>query len=239
MDKAKAIAEIREFLTKNSDPKIVEKNSRYFKEGFQGYGIAQEIFEKQRDIWLEKWKDNDLKWFAELGTELVKSGKYEEGVLAIRILRPFKDKSPRETLELFGKWLEIGFANWAHVDYLSAEIVGPMLKDGKISLADISDWRKSSSKWKRRAVPVSMIKLLKTTDKYAPLLKFIEPMMRDDERVVHQGLGWFLREMWKKNPAPVESFLLEWKNISARLIFQYACEKMTKEQKERFKKEKG
>jgi hypothetical protein len=25
----------------------------------------------------------------------------------------------------------------------------------------------------------------------------------------------------------------------ARLIFQYACEKMTKEQKERFKKEKG
>jgi 3-methyladenine DNA glycosylase AlkD len=239
MDKAKAIAEIREFLTKNSDPKIVEKNSRYFKEGFQGYGIAQEVFEKQRDIWLEKWKDNERKWFAELGTELVKSGKYEEGALAILFLRPFKDKFPRETLELFGKWLEVGFANWAPVDYQSSEIVGPMLKDNKIPLGDIGSWRQSESKWKRRAVPVSMIKLLKTTDNYAPLLKFIEPMMRDNERVVHQGLGWFLREMWKKNPAPVEAFLFEWKNISARLIFQYACEKMTKEQKERFKKEKG
>jgi hypothetical protein len=36
----------------------------------------------------------------------------------------------------------------------------------------------------------------------------------------------------------VEVFLLKWKDISARLIFQYATEKMTKENKERFRKSK-
>ena len=70
------------------------------------------------------------------------------------------------------------------------------------------------------------------------MLAFIEPMMKDDERVVHQGLGWFLREAWKIDPEPVEVFLLKWKDISARLIFQYATEKMTKENKERFRKSK-
>ena len=50
--------------------------------------------------------------------------------------------------------------------------------------------------------------------------------MMDPERVVQQGLGWFLRETWKKHPKAVEAFLLEWKDRSPRLIFQYATEKM-------------
>ena len=42
-----------------------------------------------------------------------------------------------------------------------------------------------------------MIELLKTTTDYANLFAFIEPLMLDSERMVHQGLGWFLREAWK------------------------------------------
>jgi 3-methyladenine DNA glycosylase AlkD len=62
--------------------------------------------------------------------------------------------------------------------------------------------------------------------------------MMDDERMVHQGLGWFLREAWKLKRKGTEAFLLKWKNDAARLIFQYATEKMTTEEKKRFKKEK-
>ncbi|WP_230741467.1 DNA alkylation repair protein [Methanooceanicella nereidis] len=101
---------------------------------------------------------------------------------------------------------------------------------------DMSSWRYDASKWKRRAVPVAMIKLLKTVEDPVQLLDFIRPMMMDKERVVHQGLGWFLRETWKKYPVQVESFLLVWKDSSPRLIFQYATEKMTPENKARLKK---
>jgi 3-methyladenine DNA glycosylase AlkD len=62
--------------------------------------------------------------------------------------------------------------------------------------------------------------------------------MMDPEREVHQGLGWFLREAWKKQPQVTETFLFKWKNSAARLIFQYATEKMTAEEKQRFRKEK-
>lgn len=85
-------------------------------------------------------------------------------------------------------------------------------------------------------MPVSMLILLKGQFDPRELLDFIRPMMLDKERVVHQGLGWFLREIWKKSPAETEEFLLEWKDSAARLIFQYATEKMTREQKARFRK---
>jgi 3-methyladenine DNA glycosylase AlkD len=62
--------------------------------------------------------------------------------------------------------------------------------------------------------------------------------MKDNERVVHQGMGWFLREAWKLQKEPTESYLLKYKDVSPRLIFQYACEKMTADNKLRFKKSK-
>ena len=83
-----------------------------------------------------------------------------------------------------------------------------------------------------------MLELLKSTKDYASFFNFIEPLMMDSERVVHQGLGWFLREAWKLRKKQTESFLLKWKNDAARVIFQYATEKMTPEQKKRFRKEK-
>ena len=59
--------------------------------------------------------------------------------------------------------------------------------------------------------------------------------MTDAEREVHQGMGWFLRECWKIKHQEVETVLLEWKNTAPRIILQYACEKMTTEDKQRFK----
>lgn len=60
--------------------------------------------------------------------------------------------------------------------------------------------------------------------------------MSDNEKVVHQGLGWFLRKAWEKHPQETEAFLLKWKDRCARLIIQYATEKMIPEQKVLFKK---
>lgn len=62
--------------------------------------------------------------------------------------------------------------------------------------------------------------------------------MLDAERVVHQGLGWFLREAWKIKKEETESFLLKWKNQAPRLIYQYATEKMSTEEKNVLRKRK-
>ena len=135
-------------------------------------------------------------------------------------------------------WFETGIRNWAHCDAICGELMFPLLKRNIISFNDLKPWISAKNKFQRRAVPVSLIKMLKTTDDFMPFFSFIEPLMTDPEREVHQGVGWFLREAWKKQKETTESFLLKWKEISPRLIFQYACEKMSPEEKIRFKRTK-
>ena len=102
----------------------------------------------------------------------------------------------------------------------------------------LKSWRKAINRFQRRAAVVGLIKPMKKASDFEPYFEFIEIMMMDNERVVHQGLGWFLREAWKKQSEPTEGFLLKWKDSAARLIFQYATEKMEPGQKLKFRKNK-
>jgi len=233
-----AVEDIRAFCRANADPKTVAKYAKYFKEGYDGYGISKEVWEANRTRFYEKYRDRlTLDGFLRLGQLLFESGKYEEGSAAIVSIKPLLGQFTAETYQGIGAWLEKGVRNWAHTDIICGDLLSPCLKNGTLAYSELADWRCSASKWKRRAVPVALLGLISQVETQT-LLDFIRPLMGDTERVVHQGLGWFLREAWKKDPAPVESFLLEFKDTAARLIFQYATEKMTPAQKERFRKTK-
>ncbi len=233
------LKEIKAYFEENQNPDLVKKYSRFFSEGYDAYGINQKLFEEKRKELVDNYRDFlGIEGFLELGTELVKTGKYEDASLAVTFPLFFKDELKKGHLKIFGSWLENGICNWAHVDVFCGEVMKIMLKENVIEIDDIAKWRSSKSKWMRRAVPVSLLNVLKTEKDYKELLEFVTPLMHDEERVVHQGMGWFLREAWKIKPKPVESFLLKYKDSAPRLIFQYATEKMTKEEKLRFKAEK-
>ncbi len=229
--------EIRQFCEINSDPAQVEKYSRYFKEGFDAYGVSKEKFRcKIKSLIKDESVSIDL--VIETSTLLLPTGKYEETSFAIALLRELKEEFTFDTLKVFDNWFDIGIINWGHTDVLCGDLVGCLIEKSLISLDDFSEWRTSERKYKRRAVPVSFLAYLPIKDDYTDLLEFIDPMMMDTERVVHQGLGWFLREAWKKKPGLIEEFLLKWRNDAARLIFQYATEKMSKEERMRFRRDK-
>lgn len=231
--------EVREFCQANANPANVRKYSRYFVEGYDAYGVDSKLILPQRDQWLAEYRSPfGLKGFLDLGDLLVKTGKYEEASFAISFISQFQEDYTPQTLARLGSWLADGIRNWAHTDILSGGTLYMFFIKKIVPLEAFSAWRESPSKWMRRAVPVTLIELLKAGFPPKSLLEFIESMMTDEEKVVHQGLGWFLREVWKVKPAPVEDFLLRWKDRCARLIIQYATEKMTPEQKMSYKKVK-
>jgi 3-methyladenine DNA glycosylase AlkD len=228
--------EIRAFCSAHGDPDVVARYARYFREGYDAFGLPRDVYEKQRETWLQRYgQELGLAGFLELGDYLIKTGKYEEASYAISFLIPFKKEWTRATFHHVGEWLDGGVCNWAHSDILCGELLSPCLATGLVKVSDMKEWRTAESRWKRRAVPVTLLAFKKDPQKIPGLLTFIRPMMMDEERVVHQGLGWFLREAWKVNPRAVEPFLMAWKNKSARLIFQYATEKMSPKQKARFR----
>lgn len=233
------VAEVRGFLVQHADPAEAGRYSRYFREGYDAYGIERHVWEGQLAQWATDYSaELGLDGCLLLGDLLVSSGKYEEGMLTIRLAARSREQITSAALDGLGGWLE-RLPTWAHCDVLCGEVLGPCLADGSVALADFAGWRPAPGKFRRRAVPVAMLSLLKKPGELAVLLAFIQPMMLDGERVVHQGLGWFLREAWKRTPAPVEAFLLEWKDTSARLIFQYATEKMDAQGKERFRRQRA
>ena len=231
--------EIRRFCERNTNPEIVKKYSRYFTEGYDAYGLDQKTFESQRDKWLETWKrDFTLNDFLLLGDKLISTGKYEEASFAISFIYSNKEVFTAETFVKLGSWLENGILNWAHTDILSGKALSYFILNKIVEVESLKEWTESTSKWKRRSVPVTLIDVLKMDVPLVRLFNIIEPLMSDSEKFVQKGLGWFLREAWKIYPNETEEFLLKWKDTCGRIIIQYATEKMDKENKSRFKRVK-
>jgi 3-methyladenine DNA glycosylase AlkD len=233
------LKEIRDFCKSNSNPKNVKKYSKYFKEGFDGYGIEQKVYENQRDKWIEKWKDEmTLDLYLELSDKLMQTGKYEEKSFAISFIKSQRNNCTKNTFERIGRWFEYGISNWAATDVLCMLVLSSFLIDKVISFSQLKTWTNSDSEWKRRAVPVTLVELIKKDLKPSDAIPLIEPLMLDSSEYVQKGIGTLLRGLWKIHPKEIEAFLLRWKNKCGRLIIQYATEKMDKESRKKFKKEK-
>ncbi len=230
---------IRKFCEENANQANVLKYSRYFTEGYDAYGLGQVIFETQLDKWLEEWR-NDLSFddYLDLGDRLIASGKYEEASFAISFAYSQSDKFTKETFDRFGLWLENGILNWGHTDVLSGKGLSYFFLSNILEIEAFESWVQSKSIWRRRSIPVTLVELLKTDISFERIFKLIDPLMMDEAKKVQQGLGWLLREMWKKEPTLTESFLLKWKDSCGRTIIQYATEKMTKEYRLKFRKTK-
>ncbi len=228
--------DIRDYCEENANPEVIANYTRYFHDGYDAYGLTLEQLEQSVMMILDGGAG--FKLVKKTSRLLIKSPKYEETSFAILLTKAFEKEFTAQSFEEIDFWFAHGIDNWAHTDVICSELIHPYFRRKLITLANLENWRTAANKFQRRAVPVSMIKLLKTTESYQPLFDFISPMMMDEAREVQQGLGWFLREAWKIRKPETEAFLQLWKSEASRLIFQYVTEKMTSEEKKKFKREK-
>jgi 3-methyladenine DNA glycosylase AlkD len=233
------LKEIRDFCKLNSTPEIIKKYSKYFKDGFDGYGIEQKLFENQRDKWIKDWKnDMTLDKYLELGDKLMQTGKFEEKSFAIGFLQSQRNNYNQETFNRIGNWFNYGISNWATTDVLCMLVLSSFFVDKVISFEQLKSWINSDSEWKRRAVPVTLVELIKKDLKPNDAINLVESLMLDDSEYVQKGIGTLLRGLWKNYPVEIEDFLLKWKDKCGRLIIQYSTEKMDKEYRKKFRKNK-
>src|SRR5574340_79804 len=228
------VAEVRAYCRAHQNSNQAQRYARFFTEGYDAWGLDKDdpMWGAQKQEWLERYSGLRISGFFKAGEMLIAGGKYEEAMLAIAFITALGGQS----LPALARFFRAGISNWAETDVLSGQITAPLLERGEIELEAFAGWRTSKLKYQRRSVPVSMLGLLKTDTPVHGLLEFLRPLMLDPERVVQQGVGWFLREAWKKQPAPVEAFLMQYKDTVPRVIFQYATEKMTPAQRDRFRR---
>ena len=240
MDATTLRDEIVTFCVANANDAIVKKYAIYFKDGKEGY----DAYGLTTDLLLSKVKELNnngsvtLPLILEAAPLLLKSGKHEETAFVLLLAEGKLKLLKAEDFDEISQWYTYGIINWAQCDLLCNKIIPWFFLHCLVPLSKLAEWQNSPFRFQRRSVAVPLIKLLKSTDNYTPFFELITPLMMDSERVVHQGLGWFLREAWKKQPVQTEHFLLLWKDRAVRLIFQYATERMSKEEKLRFRRSK-
>jgi Predicted DNA alkylation repair enzyme len=226
------------FCEANKNEARIEQNKRFFKNGeFLGYGLAApQIYDEIKN--LLKMPGMSLELALEVAPNLLSSKMYEPITMGLLLVNAFGKQFSKALFHEMSKWYSFTIHNWAHADTMGMFILPQFVKYKVITYVDFAPWLTSKYKFQRRSVSVTLIKLLKskTIDDFNPIFNFLEPLMTDPEREVHQGMGWFLREAWKLKPGQTEPFLLKWKDTAPRLIINYATEKMTKEQKIKFKK---
>jgi hypothetical protein len=236
MNSQELITDIRSYSVKNGNKANIAKYSRYFKEGlYQGYGLTtQQMTEKAKE--LSRKPGLSVGLLLEAAPDLIRSGQYEETAFLILLTGSQHKHFSRDTFDSITGWYSLGINNWAHSDGMSSYVLHHFPGKGIVGIPDFRTWLVAHNKYQRRSVPVTFIKLLKTHANFGELFTFLESLMTDPEREVHQGMGWFLREAWKKKSVETESFLLKWKEAAPRLIIQYATEKLTAEGKQRFRR---
>lgn len=231
------IQEIRNFCKANANEGNIIKYQRYFKEKYNGYGLSTlQINQEAKEVL--KRADIALEVVLEAMPLFLKDNKFEEISCGLMVVNGLSKEYSKKTFVELGNLYKLGITNWAHADVLGMYILPKFFEQKIVDINDFKSWLKSPFKFQRRSVPVTFIKPLKANKDCKIFIDFIKPLVNDNEREVHQGVGWFLREAWKINSTVTEKYLNNWNNTAPRLIIQYACEKMSANEKLRFKRQK-
>lgn len=160
--------------------------------------------------------------------ELLQSKFHEERLTALFMLTlhfedSFKKGGGKEWVDLYlGQTNRVN--NWDLVDATAYKILGCWLADKKRDiLYELAD---STNLWENRIAIVATLYFIKRND-FFDLLALSKKLLSHPHDLMHKAIGWMLREAWKVNAAPIETFLLQHASVMPRTTLRYAIEKMS------------
>ncbi len=142
-------------------------------------------------------------------------------------------KSKKEDKEIFNLYLEnIDYLNnWDIIDISCHHIIGKYIfnnYDKEKRKKFLINLYNSDNFWHRRISIVSTMYFIKNND-IDFCLDFYKECTNDQHHLNNKALGWMLREVFKKDKTKTIKFIKE--NKLKNITFNYALEKLTKEEK--------
>ena len=123
--------------------------------------------------------------------------------------------------------------NWDLVDLSAPVIVGGYLKDKPRE--ELYNLAKSSLLWDQRIAVVSTLTLIRSND-FSDTLCLAERLLNHPHDLMQKAIGWMLREVGKRDRAPLIEFLEKYSKKMPRTMLRYAIEKFTPEERAYFMK---
>lgn len=147
-----------------------------------------------------------------------------------------RDKEVNERKKLFNfylKELKAGNVNnWDLVD-VTAPTLGEYLLQLEDPMVVLNKLAKSKSLWERRASVVFTFAFLRAGD-LEPTYEMAERHLGDRHDLMHKAVGWLLREMGKRDPGLLRSFLQEYCTEMPRTALRYSIEKFSESERRKW-----
>ena len=223
------IKDLQKFANK-SDAKFLQ---RYFKTGKGEYGEG-DVFLGVRMPALRRvcqvYKNLPLLEIE----KLLKSPLHEHRLGAVILLRAQYEKADKNQQKniynLYIKQLKKNrINNWDIVDVSCHKIVGQYNLNNFGALLKLS----KGNLWERRVSVISTFANIAVGD-VKPTFRIAKVLLRDKHDLIHKAVGWALREAGKKDLKRLLSFLEKHASLMPRVMLRYACEKLTKTQRQHF-----
>ena len=145
-----------------------------------------------------------------------------------------KEVSERKKLfSFYLKELKAGnINNWDLVD-VTAPTLGEYLLQLEDPMAVLNKLAKSKSLWERRVSVVFTFAFLRAGD-LEPTYEMAERHLGDKHDLMHKAVGWLLREMGKRDPGLLRSFLQEYCTEMPRTALRYSIEKFSESERRKW-----
>lgn len=121
--------------------------------------------------------------------------------------------------------------NWDLVDLSAPNVVGAHLATRPRSKLDML--ARSKNLWERRIAIVATQHLIRNRE-FDDTLRIARLLLHDSHDLIHKAVGWMLREVGKRDRAPLEAFLTEHAHEMPRTMLRYSLEHFAAAQRQRF-----
>ena len=168
--------------------------------------------------------------FAEL-EKLARSDFHEARLCSLVILcnRYKKSRERNQKKSIFDFYMKQVLGgrvnNWDLVD-VSAPTIGQYLAESKSPMPVLRKLSKSKDLWERRTAMIFTFAFLRAGE-LNPTYEIAERLLKDDHDLIHKAVGWMLREMGKRDPSLLRSFLTEHSKVMPRTMLRYSIEKLS------------
>ena len=214
-------------LKAEADPERAVQSQRYFKETISSYGwpaddlraLAEELFGQVKTAW-------QLKDALDLCEILLPNAYIEAKSVATLILLRYRREFGRPLFSRVKTWLARDYCdNWASVDVLCPDALGPLLEKHADLLPKIRTWAVHPNRWVKRASAVSFVKLARRGKCLDAAYAIAGRLLPVDDDLIEKANGWLLREAGKTDMPRLERFLLQKGSRIPRTTLRYAIER--------------
>ena len=220
-----------------ASPKKAFEMQRFFKTGVGEYGhgdIFLGVTVPQTRIIARAYSDLS---FTEI-EKLTKSDFHEARLCGLVILcNQFKkSKEPTQQKKAFEFFIDQlhkdRINNWDLVD-VSAPTIGKYLVTAKNPMPLLKKLSKSESLWERRVSMIFTFAFLRAGE-LEPTYEMAERLLNDEHDLIHKAVGWMLREMGKRDPLLLRSFLRQYASQMPRTTLRYSIEKLPERERKKW-----